>query len=139
MVGRETWRLVTIRVAITVYWLTMFLATHLPVQRVMEKLPASDKHLHLGAYAVLGFALPWWSGPSNRQHGQSQWHPVLLFLLILIYAALDELLQIPVGRSAEWGDWFADALGALVGVCAGTWMRKRAAPKQPGCCQQPGC
>jgi len=128
---------VTIRVGIAVYWLTMFLATHLPVQRVMEQLPASDKHLHLGAYAVLGFALPWWSW--GTQHKPSWWRPWLLFVLILAYAGIDELLQIPVGRSAEWGDWFADAAGGAIGISAGTCARGRATRKQPGCWQQPGC
>jgi VanZ family protein len=101
----------------------MFLATHLPVQRVMEQLPASDKHLHLGAYAVLGFALPWWSR-ERAQHWRSQWHPWLLYALLLSYAAIDELLQIPVGRSAEWGDWLADAAGAAIGLAVANWLRR---------------
>jgi VanZ family protein len=103
----------------------MFLATHLPVQRVMEQLPASDKHLHLGAYAVLGFALPWWSsGTIRKQHWRSQWHPWLLYALLLSYAAIDELLQIPVGRSAEWGDWLADAAGAAIGIAIGSFVAR---------------
>jgi VanZ family protein len=110
---------VTIRAGIAVYWIVMFLATHLPVQRVMEQLPASDKHLHLGAYAVLGFALPWWSA----KHWRSRWPPVWLYGLILGYAGIDELLQIPVGRSAEWGDWLADAAGAAIGLAVANWLR----------------
>jgi VanZ family protein len=121
VVSRQTWRLVTIRVAIAVYWLTMFLATHLPVQGVMDQLPASDKHLHLGAYAVLGFALPWWS---RTQHRRNQSYPVMLSLLLLAYASIDELLQVPVGRTAEWGDWLADAVGAALGLTVASWLRR---------------
>lgn len=116
---QETWRLTTIRAGIAVYWLAMFLATHLPVQRVMEQLPTTDKHLHFGAYAVLGFALPWWDLAATWGLAARLW------MVILLYAALDELLQIPVGRSAEWGDWFADAAGALIGVCMAVVVGRR--------------
>ncbi|MFO1091988.1 MAG: VanZ family protein [Planctomycetaceae bacterium] len=116
---QETWRLTTIRAGIAVYWLAMFLATHLPVQRVMEQLPTTDKHLHFGAYAVLGFALPWWGLAATRGRAARLW------MVILLYAALDELLQIPVGRSAEWGDWFADAAGAMIGVCTAVVVGRR--------------
>lgn len=116
---RDTWRITTIRTGIAVYWLTMFLATHLPVQQVMEQLPTTDKHLHFGAYAVLGFALPWWGWAATWGLAARLW------MVILLYAALDELLQIPVGRSAEWGDWFADAAGALIGVCTAVMIGRR--------------
>mgnify|MGYP002622858239 FL=1 len=123
-VDRATWRVVTIRAGIVVYWLSMFLGTHLPVQEVVDRLPASDKHLHLMSYCVLGFALPWWGWRSARpKHWRSQWHPMMLWMLIVGYAAIDEWLQIPVGRTAEWGDWLADAAGAAVGVSIGTWVR----------------
>jgi VanZ family protein len=48
----------------------------------------------------------------------------LLFVLILTYATLDELLQIPVGRSAEWGDWLADGVGAALGIAVGTFVSR---------------
>lgn len=122
--GRATWRITTIRAGIAVYWLMMFLGTHLPVQQVVEKLPASDKHLHLIAYVLLGAALPWWSSSSTG----SQWRRAAwMYLLLLTYAAIDEWLQIPVGRSAEWGDWLADAAGASIGILAGTWLKRQLA------------
>ena len=122
--GRTTWRITTIRAGIAVYWLAMFLATHLPVQPVVEQLPASDKHLHLIAYGLLGAALPWWTNSST----DSDWRRTAwLLLLLLSYAAVDELLQIPVGRSAEWGDWLADAAGASIGILAGTWLKRQLA------------
>lgn len=123
-VDRATWRVVTIRVGIAVYWLMMFLGTHLPVQEVVEQLPASDKHLHLMSYCLLGFALPWWRWSAVwESQRRGWWHAMTLCLLIVGYAALDEWLQIPVGRTAEWGDWLADAVGAVVGVSIGTWLR----------------
>lgn len=120
--GPATWRAVTIRAGIAVYWLAMFLATHLPVAPVVERLPTTDKHLHFGAYFGLGFILPWWSGAPVTRHIATR-----LWLLLLTYAAIDELLQIPVGRSAEWGDWLADAAGGLVGIALATVVLRRMA------------
>ncbi len=37
-------------------------------------------------------------------------------LAVALFACLDELLQIPVGRSAEWLDWVADVTRAAVGI-----------------------
>lgn len=123
-----TWRATTIRAGIAVYWLAMFLATHLPVGPVVEQLPTSDKQLHFIAYALLGCALPWWSAANRR----TSWRRLMrLYVLVLVYAACDELLQIPVGRSAEWGDWLADAAGSLVGVAIGSWLRTRFVGRPP--------
>lgn len=115
--GPDTWRTVTIRAGIAAYWLTMFLATHLPVVPVIERLPTSDKHLHFGAYAVLGCALPWaLVGIRKISWARSG----MLLAIMLVYACLDELLQIPVGRSCEIGDWLADAAGGVTGLAIGT-------------------
>lgn len=120
--GRETWRGVTIRAGIVVYWLAMFLATHLPVAPVVERLPTTDKHLHFGAYGVLGCVLPFWRGGRMTRRSAT-----MLWLLLLSYAAVDELLQIPVSRSAEWGDWLADAAGGVVGIGLAMLIRGRTA------------
>lgn len=123
-VSSATWRRVTLRAGIAVYWMVMFLATHLPVEPVIERLPTSDKHLHFGAYALLGLALPWWRAGARG----ARWsHAFALYLIVLVYAGCDELLQAPVGRSPEWGDWLADAAGSLVGLGIGTWLQHRCA------------
>ena len=57
---------------------------------------------------------------ARARNRRSLRHLLKLYALILAYAAVDEWLQIPVGRTAEWGDWLADAVGALTGLLLGT-------------------
>ena len=46
-------------------------------------------------------------------------------LAVWIFAALDELAQGRVGRSAELSDWFADMLGAMLGIAGGSFALRR--------------
>ena len=39
-----------------------------------------------------------------------------VWALIVLYGAVDEVTQIPVGRNANLSDWLADAAGATVGL-----------------------
>lgn len=49
-----------------------------------------------------------------------------LFAGLLAFGALIEALQWLSGyRLAEWGDWFADALGAAAGHALMAWRRQR--------------
>jgi VanZ family protein len=42
---------------------------------------------------------------------------VLVALVVtIVYAGVDELLQIPVGRTADWLDFFADIAGITMGL-----------------------
>lgn len=79
-----------------------------------------DKVAHFAAYAVLGAALA---------HGQraTGWSWLAALALGLGYAFSDELHQSLVpGRSAELGDWIADALGTGAGILAyHRWRRDR--------------
>jgi VanZ family protein len=90
-----------------------------------------DKLAHVAEYSILGFLLfvnIRWAVSRSR---------VLTFLFLFAVgvsiAALDELLQsyIP-GRHMSIYDWFADALGILlgvgVGVITGRSFKGRAAP-----------
>ncbi|MEX2571285.1 MAG: VanZ family protein [Gemmatimonadota bacterium] len=69
-----------------------------------------DKVAHFCAYLVLGWLLA---------HGSAHVAatPVVAVALGCLYGALDELHQSTVpGRTAEFGDWIADALGTAAGV-----------------------
>ncbi len=110
-------RLATLLLA--AYWCLLFIATHIPkppsvhVQHV-------DKVFHFFAYAGLAFLLAW-SLPTIPRHRILN---ILLAALISIsYGVIDECLQIPVGRTADFYDWFADSIGAVSGLIAYGMMR----------------
>ena len=110
MAGR---RRISLKVLLLVgFWLSAFIATHLP--RVPRAIPrVSDKTLHFVAFAVLGGLLSWVL--QGRVTGLAR-HAVSVLLIIAVYGAVDELLQIPVGRHCDVWDWIADLLGATVGL-----------------------
>jgi VanZ family protein len=102
------------QVALAVYWLTLLVGTHLP--RETPLLPGRwfDKLIHLVAFALLAtlFAVTW-------QRSARSWKLSRLFLIWIIlalYAALDEWTQTYVGRQASAADWLADASGAALGL-----------------------
>ena len=106
------------------YWVGLFVLTHTPV--VLPKLvETKDKTAHFIGYALLAAGL----FASLRLFGHRD--PTRAVLIIgMLYGAADELLQIPVGRSCELNDWFADVAGiaAAVVVCGliATWRDRRA-------------
>jgi len=74
-----------------------------------------DKVMHLVAYALLAFLFASWLG----MRGMEDRRLALRTLGILaIYAVLDELLQIPVRRTADVVDCVADWLGIVVGFAS---------------------
>jgi len=71
----------------------------------------SDKLVHFLAFAVLAMPMAY-----------TRRFPMLWIVLVAAsYGGLIELIQPYVGRSAEWGDWLADGLGAFVGA----WLAAR--------------
>jgi VanZ family protein len=92
----------------------IFFLSHQPT---LPSTPGGDKTAHLVAYAIMGalFARAFWFGT-----GWSQ--PALFSLAAAVsiaYGAFDEIHQYYVpGRFASWGDWVADAIGAIFGSVA---------------------
>jgi VanZ family protein len=78
-----------------------------------------DKLLHFAQYAILGFLVSRGWGPfrEKRTTGLAPW---IVAVLLLLFAGADEFHQhwIP-GRSPEFWDWMADALGVLTGFALG--------------------
>jgi len=111
--------------------LLLLVGTHLPPGSVL--LPPEkhgfDKVLHFTAYAILaGLLATTWqlsSGILTARHLRWVWCAVVIF------AALDEITQIPVHRDCSIWDWSADALGAVVGLLAFVWLRSRIAARTP--------
>jgi VanZ family protein len=101
------------------YWMGIFTLTHLPAHE-LPRVHVSDKIEHLLAYfglATVLFLSLWASRPTWSDIGMR------VLAICLVYALLDELLQIPVGRDAELLDWMADAAGASVAVVLWTVAR----------------
>lgn len=96
------------------YWVGIFTLTHLPA-RDLPKAPfnLTDKSIHALAHFGLSmiFGLTFWvTFPTRRG-----W---LWLLLVggMAYGAIDEWLQIPVGRDCEFLDWVADSTGTMAAV-----------------------
>lgn len=78
-----------------------------------------DKLGHAFAFFVLAAC-------AARAH--PAWGAWRLFAAALAFGAFIELVQTQVpGRSAEWGDLLADAVGAVLGIAV-AWLARRAAP-----------
>ena len=95
--------------ATTIYWVLIFIATHLPPRRV-PKLRVGDKTEHFVGYAILAsllmLVLP--MRLSIRM--------VAVVLICAIYGAFDEWTQPIMGRTTDVRDWLADVGGAMSAV-----------------------
>jgi VanZ family protein len=100
------------------YWLALFVATHVPTPRRPETTPRRnlDKAAHVVAFAGLAVLL----SATGAVLGQPAWRSNLLVLAtIATYGVIDELTQALVpSRSVDWRDWVADMVGGLCGVIA---------------------
>lgn len=95
-----------------IVWLTEFIATHIPVPK-MPYIPGKDKTLHILAYFFL--SLCWFV----TFHSYGKKYRTSLFAMLIVfplYAAFDEITQPLVNRHADFTDWRADMLGALLGA-----------------------
>lgn len=102
-------------------WMTVtVILSTFPVEDLSPDVSNADKIGHAAAYAVLGFlcAVAW------HRHGSS--HAAVAersLALALLFGALMEFVQAHVGRDPSMADWYADGIGALVGI--GFWRTWR--------------
>ena len=100
-------------VMLTVYWLALFVGTHVPKQWSPDFV-RTDKAVHMTAYAGLSFLLAWFVSLRRPLRIQTF---ALLFAVVAGYGALDELTQLLIpGRYGEVRDWAADLLGGVIGL-----------------------
>jgi VanZ family protein len=113
--------------ALGLWWGAMFLGTHIPLPNTPGESPIPDKLIHFVMYFGLGWLLP--AAGANRE--RPTWRQIAAcFAGIAAYAVLDELLQIPVGRTAEWWDGVADLAGAACGLLLARWRPLRGKSSQ---------
>ena len=99
-----------------VYWIILFIATSIPAQSI-PSFGVGDKVNHFLAYLILAILLYLTLSFQEKSMFAKRNAALLTIAVILPYGALDELHQMLVpGRSAEFLDWVADAVGAACGV-----------------------
>jgi VanZ family protein len=104
--GRALW------IILWAYWLLIFILTHTPAPD-LPRVPVNDKLEHFLAYGMLGgllYLAAWSRWPSWRRLGWVVW------AVGLSYGAIDEWLQLLVGRDCELNDWLADAAAVTIAV-----------------------
>jgi VanZ family protein len=96
--------------AVAVCWLSL---TSSPPQ--VSGLFSWDKLQHAGAYALLAILLAQFLILFVNQYLRAA---LFSACLSIIYGGLMEVMQLMLqsGRTAEWGDLFADAVGAVLGA-----------------------
>jgi VanZ family protein len=107
-VNRHFARLTT--AALALYWLTLFILTHLPPMKPPLG-EGTDKYEHLLAFGLLAILLN--TVLRRRLPRHADW---LTLALVMAYGAIDERSQPPFGRTCDLTDWFADCTGAALGV-----------------------
>src|SRR5216110_1649243 len=103
------------------YWLLLFISTHIPGGN-LPTVPVSDKTEHLVGYGLLGslLLLSIWSGRTRFSNA-----PLMVLGIGMMYGAIDEWLQaLPfVHRDCDRLDWFADTTGLAIAVILLTTAR----------------
>jgi VanZ family protein len=115
-----------LRNALALYWLAMFVGSHLKLHDAVQVFHIRDKVLHFLAYAGLAFLAA--SYQRFRKGSISLLDVALVWTVAVSYGVLDEITQIPVGRTADPLDWLADAAGAAAGLVAFLAMRRYVMP-----------
>jgi VanZ family protein len=96
-----------------VMFVAMFVGTHMPFD-VSSEISHHDKMVHFWAYMTLSFSLL-----ASWDLSMGRLQPIQYFLVWLActtYGAIDEITQIPVGRTGDVVDWLFDAAGIIVGL-----------------------
>jgi VanZ family protein len=97
--------------ALVIYWLAMFIGTHIPLSVPTVGGRPVDKYLHFIAYFGLTVLL---IGVFRCLRVRLRWkHFFIALALLVVYAALDEWLQKFVNRSCDTEDFMADSAGVL--------------------------
>ncbi|MEW6195834.1 MAG: VanZ family protein [Bacteroidota bacterium] len=113
----ETKTVQYVYVPLVLYWITLFTITTIPQHFVQKLFELQDKIEHFLAYTVLAILLNLSLHFQKKISKLSYNSALFTFLLITVYAGLDEIHQIIVpGRYADFFDWVADSLGGLSGV-----------------------
>lgn len=112
---------VWIGAGLAAYWTLIFVLTHIPAHWLTVSFAdageflsqGGDKPLHVLAYAGLAFLLVSWL---TLKQGFEAKQYLRTAIIVALYAVVDELLQIPVRRTADVWDVAADLCGLAIGL-----------------------
>jgi VanZ family protein len=119
--GRKTLLLI-----VSGYSLAVTLAFLMPTQLFAEnktltqiQIPYLDKWIHSLLFFILMYLWQWYFYKKKANFFSTQ-HSIILFLALMFYGIIIEILQglMPISRTADILDVFADMFGALLGVLA---------------------
>jgi hypothetical protein len=113
-------------VMLTIYWVGIFVATHIPVPRWARNMGMNDKTMHVAAYMLFGFLL-WFAVSFDEKANWRKLKPWLILAIVLLYGVADEVLQRFVGRSADIFDFAADIGGVAAAMLTVTFFAGRRA------------
>ena len=82
----------------------------------------ADKLIHAAAFFVLAWLLILWNGWPYRLTPQRL---VLVAVLVVGYASLDEWLQTKVGRVGDVSDWLCDVVGGVAALVLACIMQEK--------------
>lgn len=105
---------ITIAVS-SLYFITLFVSTHMPIPKIVYKAEVSDKWLHFLAYMNLFFLL-WFSLSPDKKANWLKPAIWLIFLVAIICGGVDEITQPYTGRTCDFWDFTADAKGVSAGL-----------------------
>ncbi len=106
-------------------------ATHLPKpEDVGLDVAEYDWLAHAAGYAVM--AACWLLWLLSRPGAAPARSAGLAWALLALYGIADEATQPLVGRSAQWGDWVSDVVGAGMAAAAILLVWRRVSRRRPG-------
>ena len=118
-------KITLVYIPLVVYWIILLIATSIPAQSV-PSFGVGDKVNHFLAYFILSILLYLTFSFQEKSLFAKRNAALLTIAVVLLYGVLDELHQMLIpGRSAEFLDWAADAVGAICGVLIISFLLKK--------------
>lgn len=106
-----------VHLPLIIYWLFLFTVTSIPIEIRPKLFDAQDKFEHFAAYFILSFLLRLSFQMQGKFRFTKASVQLISFLIIVIYAAIDELHQLLIpGRYCDFYDWLFDIAGGFAGL-----------------------
>jgi len=110
------WRRWTPWILLGVYWVLIFVLTHLsPLRLGRLRFHGHEVFLHFSAYFVLTL-LYWFARYGTQPPRPGTLKPYLCLGLLALYAMIDEISQSFIGRDASLIDWSSDMAGCVTAL-----------------------